>query len=310
MKRDKAQFDLTLFDVVSFLDDRGIQYSQAGSKNVSSGWLGVQCPFCSDRTNHLGINLSSGTISCFKCGTSGTVVKLIMEIDNCSFRFAVDTINKFVATDFSHLVRRERIHSDITKFPVNTSDNFLPIHDRFLQKRRYDRKFLQQKYDIMAVGPTLDDWKFRVIIPVYVNREIVTYIGRDTTGKLEVPYKNAPIERSIIQAKHCLYGIDEIKPGGDVIIAEGVLDKWRIGQGCVATFGTQVTTEQIRMLADKRISRAFILLDQDAHKQAERLAFDVAAVAKHVDVLYLDEGDPDSLTDDEAWKIRRDLLYA
>lgn len=309
MKRDKAQFDLTLFDVVSFLDDRGIQYSQAGSKNVSSGWLGVQCPFCSDKSNHLGINLSSGTISCYKCGTSGTVVKLIMEIDNCSFRFAVDTINKFVATDFSHLVRRERIHSDITKFPVNTSDNFLPIHDRFLQKRRYDRKFLQQKYDIMAVGPTLDDWKFRVIIPVYVNREIVTYIGRDTTGKLEVPYKNAPIERSIIQAKHCLYGIDEIKPGGDVIIAEGVLDKWRIGQGCVATFGTQVTTEQIRMLADKQPKRIFILFDQDAINQAHKLAYDLSALGSNIEVLELSEGDPDNLSDDETWQIRRDLLY-
>jgi DNA primase len=122
----------------------------------------------------------------------------------------------------------------------------LPIHEKFLTKRRYDFEKIQRKYDLLGVGPTLDDWKFRLIIPVYMNHQLVTYVGRDTTGKSEIPYRNAPIEKSIIQSKHCLYNLDTVKD--TVIVVEGILDCWRIGSSAVATFGTQVTREQILLL--------------------------------------------------------------
>lgn len=298
--------DIELFDVVEYLEDRGVDYTTAGTKNVSAGWIGITCPFCGDRSNHLGISLETNLISCFKCAKKGSVLHLIQEIDRCSYNRALDVLNKFVLRDFAHLVKKERKSADVTLLPSGTSDNFLPIHERFIKSRRYDREFLQRRYDIMAIGPTCDDWKFRIVIPVYLNHELVTFVARDCTGKAEVKYKNAPIEKSKLQAKHCLYGIDQVKD--TVILVEGILDAWRIGSGAVATFGTQVTDEQIHLLAQKQIKRAIVLFDQDASSKGESLAYSISSVVQHVDCIALTEGDPDDLSEDEVWTLKKEIL--
>ena len=47
-------------DAEEILDDLGLSYTSQG-KNVSEGWIGIQCVFpdCDDTSNHLGINLQS-----------------------------------------------------------------------------------------------------------------------------------------------------------------------------------------------------------------------------------------------------------
>lgn len=297
--------DLDLFDVIAFLDDRGVDYQMAGAKNISSGWIGLSCPFCQDHSTHLGVNLDSKMYSCFRCGAKGAVVKLIQALDNCSYHRAVDTVLKFTSSDFSYLIRKERIRAEKTIFPAGTTDNFLGIHQKFISKRRYDLEALQHKYDIYAVGPTLDDWKFRIVIPVYLNNELMTYVGRDTTGKLEVPYKNAPTEKSIRPAKDCLYNLDSVKD--TAIVVEGILDCWRIGNCAVATFGTQYSHEQLHLLAQKKLKRAIILFDADAIDKAHVLAHAVSSVVREVQVIELATGDPDNFTADEAWELKREL---
>jgi DNA primase len=242
-------------------------------------------------------------ISCFKCGAKGSALKLVREIDSCSYKKAEDIARSFILRDFEHLVKKVRKTSERTILPTGTSESFLPIHDRFLASRRYDRAFLQRRYDLMAIGPTLDDWKFRIIIPVYLNEELVTYVGRDTTGKADIPYKNAPIEKSVLQAKHTLYGLDNVKD--TCILVEGIFDAWRIGLEAVPTFGTQVTDEQIYLLAKKNIKRCIVLFDEDATSKAETLAYSVSSVVDKVEYIALSEGDPDDLTEDEVWELKR-----
>lgn len=299
--------DLELFDIIDYLEDRGIDYLTAGSKNTSAGWISISCVFCGDRSNHMGINLESNLCSCFKCGKKGSVLILVQAIDNCGYNWAVKTIDKFVLKDFSHLVKKERTHAERTILPGGTSDNFLPIHDKYLTLRRFDRKFLQRRYDIMSIGPTCDDWKFRICIPVFQGGNIVTFVARDTTGKSEIKYKNCPAERCVKQVKDCLYGIDQIREGDSVILVEGIFDAWRIGTGAVCTFGTQVTDEQIRVLASKRIKNAFVMFDSDATSKATTLCHCISSVVANVEQIELLEGDPDNLDEDEVWNLKRDL---
>lgn len=307
MKPDNLQIDLDLISIIDFLEDRGVDYSTAGTKNVSAGWIGTSCLFCGDRSNHLGINLENNLISCFKCGKKGSILNLIQEVDRCSYRKAKETALKFVCSDFSHLIKKERNHAETTMFPAGTSSNFLPIHDAYLMKRRYDRKFLEHKYDIQAIGPTCDDWKFRVLIPVYLNHDIVTYVARDVSGKAEIPYKNCPAEKCVMQVKDVLYGIDNVKEGGTGIIVEGLFDAWRIGTGALCSFGTQYTANQLALLANKRLSKVCVMFDQDATSKGRELAHTVSSVVSDVELILLDEGDPDDLTEDEVWQLRRDL---
>jgi DNA primase len=302
--------DLDFFDVREYLDDKGIPWSSEG-KNISVGWIGINCPFCSDRTNHMGINLQSLMVSCWKCGKRGSAITLIMKFDQCSFDYAKTVVPKYVLKEFSHLYAPKRTHSDLTIFPGGTSEILLPIHEKYLLKRRYDPEYIKKKYNILGVGPTLDDWKFRIIIPVYLDNKLITYVGRDTTGRLEVPYRNAPIEKSLLQAKHTLLNIDFVQ---DIaIIVEGPLDAWRLGDGATSCFGTQWTKEQLLILKNKNIKRAFFLFDGrkddngEAIGFAHKMASDIAIFIPSVEVLELDEGDPDSMTDDEVWYLRKDL---
>src|SRR5574337_721322 len=193
-------FNLDFLDIRMYLDEKGIPWATEG-KNISSGWVGFNCPFCRDTSNHGAINLSSMLFSCWKCNKKGSALIVIMAIEGCSFSFAKKLATKYVLTDFSHLIKPERENNSKVIFPTGTSHVMLPIHRNFLIRRKYDPDFVTRKYDLKFVGPTLDDNKFRLIIPVYMQHKLVTYVGRDVTGKLEVPYKNAPVEKCIIQAK-------------------------------------------------------------------------------------------------------------
>jgi len=296
---------LDLFDIQAYLDDKGIPYDQAGAKNVSAGYIGIACCFCSDRSNHLGINLQSHLYTCWKCAEKGNLFQLIKEVEGCSFGRAISIAKLYIVSDFDHLIRRERSRSEIAMLPAPATDDFLPIHDDFLKSRRYDRLEMQRRYDIMAVGPTCDDWKFRILIPIIMDGELKTFVGRDTTGKSEVPYKNSPIEKSIMPAKECLYGIDDVKDSA--ILVEGLFDRWRYGKNAVCTFGVQMTSTQIYRL--KGLKKVTMLFDADALKKAEGLAHAISSVVPLVEVIELPDGDPDDLNEDDLFELKRIVGY-
>jgi DNA primase len=85
---------------------------------------------------------------------------------------------------------------------------------------------------------------------------------------------------------------------------EGVFDAWRIGDGAIATFGTQFTDEQLLMIS--KFKQVFVMYDQDAIDDAHRLA-NILMLFVPVKVLELDSGDPDDLEDYQVREIRRDL---
>ncbi len=51
------------FDIIQFLEDHNIPYDN------NKEWINIQCPFCTDTEEHLGIHLKQGSINCWKCGT-------------------------------------------------------------------------------------------------------------------------------------------------------------------------------------------------------------------------------------------------
>ena len=152
-------------------------------------------------------------------------------------------------------------------------------------------------------------YAFRLIIPVYMEGRILTFTTRDVTGQLEPTYKSQPTDRAIIDAKRCLYNVDRAR--GDVgVVLEGCLDVWRIGDNAVGTFGTEYTQEQVRILC-KKFRKLYILFDDEdtAQGKARQLAWDCCSVIPKVEVLRIrGKKDPDSLTEDEAGWIRKELF--
>ena len=300
--------DLTRFDIREYLEDRGIEYEQEG-KHVTAEDIEICCPFCGDDPSfHLGIHLDRKIFNCWRCRASGTVIKLIMKLEKVSFPQAAAIINKFShrsalieqgtsTVDAISALKREIL------LPSESQDKLLPNHKRYLESRGFNAEAIFKEYDLKCAD-RVGRWKFRLIIPVYHNRKLVTWTARDTTNLARVPYLNASNEESLVPIKNCLYNID--KAEDTVIVVEGPIDVWKIGRGSVATFGTQFTSAQLLLLT--RFKRVFILYDADAKDVAHKLGKSISVFVPDVYVYDLDIGDPADLNPQEIEELRRDVF--
>jgi len=293
------------FDIEKYLQSKGIHYSTHG-KNVKHGWIGTQCLWCSDHSNHLGINLNSKSISCWKCPTKGTVLKLIMKIERIDVRAAKLTLEQFsdITTYVKHYKSNpELIRASEFKFNADFTTTIQPYCRRFLESRNFDPDYLFKKYKLLS-GPVAGRYAYSLIIPYYSYDQPLTFISRHTSKKF---YDNCPSEQSIYTTKELLYGHEQCE--GTIIVVEGVTDQWRIGDGCVALAGTRFTPRQVEMLAD--FNRVFILFDPEpeAQKQAEKLQYLLNNHCQEVIVLDLGvDHDPAELSESDVKVLRKQVF--
>ena len=173
-------------------------------------------------------------------------------------------------------------------------------HKKYLQSRGFSGVY--EKYQLKCFGP-VGDYKLRLYIPVFLHGRIVTYTTRDVTNRARIPYIHCPEENSAVPIKHTLYNIDSVQD--TAIVCEGVTDVWRIGLGAVATFGVNLTVQQIKKLS--KIKRIFILFDNDAKKQAEKLALTLCAFTE-TEILDLPSGDPADMPQGDIDMLRKQVF--
>ncbi|MDY6957852.1 MAG: hypothetical protein SVK08_01710 [Halobacteriota archaeon] len=274
---------------------------------MKRGWIGIKCLWCSDRSNHLGINLNSKAISCWKCPTKGTVLKLVMKLENLSIESAVVVLKEFssvalLAEKFQRNL--STIHASELKFDPGFTSDIAPYCRRFLESRNFDPDYLFKKYGLMS-APITGKYKYCVIVPYYSFKTPITFIARHTAKKV---YLNCPDELCTENAKQLLYGQEKCRD--TVIVVEGVTDQWRIGDGSVALAGSGFTPRQVELLAD--FDRVFILFDPEDNAQqlAEKLQY---LLVNHChEVVILDLGvdhDPAELAPDDV-KVLRNQVFS
>lgn len=298
------QTNLYLFDSERYLDSKGISYSHSG-KNVSSGWIGMECPFCpdGDPSDHLGVDIHNGGISCWRCGTKGSILKLVMKLERCDFETGKKIVNKFshdLGQSLHDSIPEQRIDFSL---PELTVDSLLPDHAEYLRLRNYDPVKLAHEYNLMSSDFT-GDWKHRIIIPIYMRKKLVCFTSRDITGIARSPYVNCPNNRALIQAKNCLYNIDTVS--STAIIVEGPADVWRIGSGCVALLGVKYTHAQLWLL--RGIRRAFVMFDADKQDKGEELASALSTFIHDVYNIQMKKDDPGKLLETTVNELRREIF--
>jgi len=290
--------------IQDWLDSKGISYRTTGV-DISPGWVGISCPFCPDGDHafHLGIHLSGGGISCWRCSAKGTILKLVMKIEKVGLDRAREVLKKHQM--YLSKTLSEEPQGGYNQFSPPNTVELLHEHEMYLLNRHFDPEALKNKYKI-ASFPPVGDFKHRVYIPVILNHKEVSYLGRDFTDIQNEKYKNCPNEKSAIPIKSTLYNID--RATDTVIITEGVTDVWRIGDGCVATFGKQFTFEQIGMIANRKIQRTFVFYDSDALGQADKLAYSLRHIVSKTEILSITCGDPADMTQDDVKCLRKDIF--
>ena len=137
---------------------------------------------------------------------------------------------------------------------------------------------------------------------------MVSYQGKDWTGKQELPYKACATENEIIHHKHLLYNADNC-PGPVVVVVEGLFDCWRLGDHCGCTFGIGFTMAQVMFLAE-RFSRVFVLYDPEpkAQRKARQLVRALGGLGVDAKRISLEGyGDPGEMSNQDAERLMEEL---
>jgi len=296
-------------DFQKLCDHYRISTAPPGDKHHREGWINVPCPFCSGNPgHHLGYSEDRGSFSCYRCGRKKRL-KAIMGLLNISEPEAKRIIRQFkgrpTARDKTKSKPKiRRIRKLI--WPTGTGP-MAEIHHRYLRGRGYDSKALERLWGLKGTLRT-GLYKFRVMAPITFEDRLVSYQGRDITGRSPLKYKACAQENEVRDHKHCLYGLDKV-PGDTVVIVEGIADVWRLGPGAVATFGIQYTRQQVMLL--RGFSTQFVMYDSgdpQAVIQARSLAAELSAFSGSVEILALDTGDPGEMEQEEADKLMHELL--
>lgn len=294
-----------MIDIITLLEDNDIEFYSSG-KNTSRGWVELNCPFCgNDPSFHLGINLSSGIYHCWICGAKGPLKKYLQHQLGLS-REKVKKLTSEYGINFHEEEEPKRNAAQIV-FPKGLEDSIPQPHKNYLRRRGFDADYVIKKYQLKAYYHVGGKWSYRLVIPIFIDGEIVSFIARDVTDKQTPKYKNLSNEQSIINVKNCLYGIDSIKKGGKAILVEGIFDQWRVGDGSCAFLGVEYTNQQLFLLYEKELKEVYVMFDSDAIKKANKLGHILSTFVPKVEIIELDKGDPSDMGEEEINKLRKEI---
>ena len=302
--------DIQFFDLIKYLDDQRITYWDRG-ENVSRGWLGIKCPFCEDKKNHCGIHVETKFFSCWNCGEKGTIIRLIKELESCSWDKAKKRIDEYKSYEYpenyrSNIEGNQRPHNETVQSIFNKfSEGFPQRFINYLQGRNFEWRQILGRYKIRAA--ITGDFKQRIICPIFMHGQMVSFVGRDITGESASRYRNCPNELSTVPVKSCLYNIDNAIHK-TVILQEGVTDVWRWGDGAVALCGEKWTHRQLLTLMEYDFNKVVVMLDKDAEDRAVKLADELSCLISHVDIVVPQKGDPADIPQQEIFRLKEELM--
>jgi DNA primase len=288
-----------IFNATSFYKDHNIKVIDSG-KHYRQDWVNIDCPWC--RMNGgLGINKYSGAVKCWGCGNHSQIDVIKMLI-GCDFNASKDIQETYSQTEHkNHSLKRKDINCkprvEICQYPTGT-EPLTERHKAYLAERGFNAEILERTWGLVGTG-NIGDYKFRIIAPIIVDGRMVSYQGRDITGKAPLRYKACRKEDEVIDHQNVVYGLDLVK-GGRCVIVEGIADAWRFGAGAVCCFGIAFTTAQVNLIA-KRCSSVFVLFDaeEQAQKQARELAVQLNALGVEVELVDISDTEPEHLVDPE-----------
>ena len=301
--------------ITDYLKDKGIRIIQSG-KNVGKNFIGINCifPDCADRSNHLGIHKTKFYFKCLKCGKKGSLKKLVATIEKCSFQQAKEIIKSYGGVTYIEEEEKSYELCLPDKCRPITRNKFPRAIYEYLKNRRFDPYMLAEKYGLLFGGNS-GYFKNRLVVPIIKNREVVCATGIDIfMSKNGIKYKHLPNEPDNngvcagTSAKDLLYNIDNV--GKIMVVTEGIMDVWRLGDGAVATMGTAYTSRQVQLILLTDTEKTFLLFDSgiDAQRRAKELEEELSIQGKNVERLVLTTGDPDDMTQIEADDLMIEIL--
>jgi DNA primase len=268
---------------------------QFSDYEVRRGEFKINCFACDDYTKNLEISLEKGIFHCWKCNYSGNIYKLFRDLGG-----GIPEMEEYVSAedlrnlpmDFGREVKKERKFSGLPKEfrPLWGEEKLSMVGQKALQyvKTRVSEEDIE-RYKIGYCG--LGRYKWRIIVPVFEDSEIVYFIARSMYKNLFPSYQNPGVEECGVGKDSVVFNIDRARELGRAVICEGVFDAIRVGEDGVALFGSSISDDQFFKLLE--IPKLCILLDQDAtYKSALKIEEKFSSYGKVVSLTSPPTGDP------------------
>lgn len=299
-----------LVTLEELLKDRGIQFVRSGEHHhATKHFINMDCPFCSPDTKRyrLGFNVIHKYFHCWACGHLNKIDCLcsLLNITRTEAKQALQLLrinDKYTKTD--NQTKTQNRQRQVV-LPQGLLKTLLPQHKQYLEKRKLDPNEIARIWRVTGTG-AVSSIPWRLFIPVYENRTLVNWTSRSINNNAVSRYISAKNDQCIISLKSLLYGEDYCS--STIIICEGPVDVWKIGPGAVATFGVQVTKEQIIKISKYPTRVICFDNEKEGQKAATKLLKDLALLPGTTINVKLSSKDPGEASQEELEELRKFLV--
>ena len=294
-----------MLDFQAVCSEYNIPFIDSGHHHSHAGWLQIHCPFCTEGSHgwHLGFSLEKGSFNCWRCGSHKTwdVLCKVLRTEAAARKVWA----QFKTGNHIAVAPKVKTRHKSLKAPSHM-DTLQRQHKRYLERRGFVPEELVKEWDIKATCHLSTEWNWRICFPIYNEEErAVAYCGRSINNETKPKYKMSDNEDILMDPRGLLYGIH--KAVDFVVVVEGPMDVWRLGNGAVATLGVDWKVEQAVVL--KNYKRRYIMYDPEpqAQKKAEELASWLSVYSGITEVIDGLSCDPGDLEPEEAKAIMHEL---
>lgn len=276
------------------------------------------CVFCG-KERHMYVNKDTQLWGCKKCGESGNIYKLLVQVGK-TYLLKGKTVENKEIIDSVRSIKSDGEEEMVEVKPLPVIK--MPAGWKVLKKSNsylLSRNISPELCEYYNFGETklMNKFKDYVLIPIYDKKLIRGFVGR--YGNKNVPKNKLRYNNSIgTQFSQLLYGYDEIKKGvtRSVVIVEGIFDKIAVDNvlrlrecddmKCVASFGKKISDYQIQKLKNKDIANVILLYDFDAVKDIRKYGLELDKTFQTV-ITFTNKKDIDECTQAEAIEVFKHL---
>lgn len=285
-----------------FCEDHGLEYKSKNSRDFTQ----INCMYCGDNGFKGGLN-SGNWYVCWKCG-SHSINEVIMILTGENWHtLHIKYLDQYDARSL-YLLEHSQLRERSPK--IEFKERLTPLNDRakkYLTGRGFDPYFIEEKYKIKSTTEN-GSHCHRLYIPVIMENKEVSWTTRDITNRAPQRYLSCPEKDEVRNHKKILYNIDNCN-NDHIILVEGVTDCWKLGDNSASCFGIKYCQEQVLLLAS--FEKVTILFDpeENAQKQADALANQLAGLGVDCSCVYLKgDKDPGDLSCEEAENLKKQIL--
>ena len=247
-------------------------------------------------------------------GYAGNVLEDVLHVSGARLTRIMRDYGAFNRSIYVPSERKERAKT--LEFPFK---KFTKAESRYLESRGYNSQYLFEHFGVRGGGIT-GDWKYRIIIPIYFNQKIVSWVARSILPSRVIEdrniirYKNLSIEKSIINPKFVFFNLQNSKKDS-VILTEGAFDVMRYGDDCICSMGIDITDEQIQLL-NLLYKKVYIFFDNEkgAQEKARQLCYTLASIGINAVIgnpcAMFNKNDGGDLTQKEVNEIRSAIGFS